>query len=340
MKARLLSLLFMDFANMLRSGIGLQHSLRTISETAVDERVRQMCVVACGGLEKGVALSAALSVSGTLPRDALTVIEAGEQAGELPMVFDMLGEYYELKAEIQNKIFTAFGYPAAVIVILTGVMFYVVFEVIPKVSVLLPASAVSSPATGILLGSAVFLRGHGLTMGLLLSGLIGVGIYYSQVRPETWRMLLARVPLLGQLIKEQELALGFFALYMFQKSGVAQLQALREAARVAGGLTGKHMEECASYLVGGLALSEAVRQDKYFPSFTADTLRVGEESGRFVDYFERLYRVYYRSFQSKMEMLSASVRPGLLMVSAVFILLIAIGFLKPLYSNLTNIALP
>jgi len=76
----------------------------------------------------------------------------------------------------------------------------------------------------------------------------------------------------------------------------------------------------------------------YFPCFTADTLRVGEESGRFEEYFERLYRTFYRSFQSRMEFLSSAIRPALLIVSASFIALIAIGFLQPLYGNLTNIA--
>ncbi len=340
MNSRLVALFFRDLSNMLVSGISLEHALRTLNETSLDEGARKMCGEALERLQNGDSFASALSASGELPREAFMSISAGETAGELPMVACMLGEYFELKAEIKRRVFSALGYPAAVIGILLCVLVYMSIEVLPKIAALLPAGAIDSPITMALLSAALFLKSwwFGTCLALFLG--ISIMIAWMHSDPAAVRIFFSRAPFLGRLLKDQELSLGFFALYVLQKSGVPLETALREAADVAGGETRRHFQDCSSYLVGGLVFSEAVRRDKYFPRFTADTLRIGEESGRFEEYFERLYRVFYRMFQSRMDQLAGSVRPFLLLVSAAFIVLIAIGFLQPIYGNLTNIASP
>ncbi|MBF0386650.1 MAG: type II secretion system F family protein [Candidatus Omnitrophica bacterium] len=340
MNDRALAIFFRDMANMLISGIGLEHSLRTLSETAMQEGARRMCAGALARLQGGVSLSDALAASGVLPREALMSISAGETAGELPDVFNMLGNYFELKAAMRQKALSALGYPVLVMVIMLGVLLYMVVEVLPKVAVLLPSGAFDSPVTSALVAAAWFLKSWGLLTGGLLALGVGALLMLARYKMAELRIMISRIPFLSQLVKEQELALGFFALFVLQKSGVNLERALREAAEVAGGATRQHLRDCSAYLVGGLALSEAVRQDRYFPRFTADTLRIGEESGRFAEYFERLFQVFYRMFQSRMSCLAGAVRPVMLAVCGAFIALIAVGFLQPLYGNLTGIAAP
>lgn len=322
---------------MLVSGIGLEHALRTLGETALDEGARRMCREALVRLGEGASLSEALNDRKVLPHEALMSISAGETAGELPMVFIMLAEYFELKDEVRRKISSSLVYPFVVMGILLCVMMYMGLEVLPRIAVLLPATTTASPLSGSLVSAGLFLKSWGiLILGLILVGAAAL-IALARAYPHALMIVLARIPVLGQVNKERELALGFFALYVLQKSGVSLDIALNESAAVAGGLTAGHIKDCSSYLMGGLALSEAVRRDVYFPSFTADTLRVGEESGRFIEYFERLFHVYNRMFRSRMDHLAGSLRPVLLIVSAGFIALIAIGFLQPLYGNLTGI---
>jgi len=281
-----------------------------------------------------------MAVSGLLPREALLAIEAGEIAGELSMVLLMLGEYFELRSEMKKKFLSALTYPMIVMGILLVVLCYVVFEVIPKVSDLLPSGAMASPMTLSLMAGAGFLKGNVTVIcffiTLLIIGVLGL----LRFNPGFYREILSRIPLVGQILKERELSLGFFALYVLQKSGIPLSLALREASKVAGGQTQRHMEGCSLYLIGGLSLSEAVRRNKYFPRFTADTLRIGEESGRFEEYFERLYRIFYRSFQARMEYLSVLIRPALLIMASGFIVFIALGFFQPLYGSLSLIASP
>jgi type II secretory pathway component PulF len=326
-----------DLSNMLSSGIGLDHALRTLGETLLEPSMRQMCAQALIGLEQGESLGTALRRGGVLPREAVTAVHAGEKAGELPVVFMMLSDYFELRSDMRRKFLSAFGYPLLVIGILTGVLVYVSVNVVPKIAGLLPAGAMSSPVTAALMAVSSFLSEYWVTTGVGVIVLAGTGVSWARVYPDTVVSFLCRVPLIGPVIREQELALAFFALYVFQKSGVRLDAALQESALVAGGMTRIHLEKCSVGLESGLSFSEAVRQDKFFPRFTADTLRIGEESGRFEEYSERLYRTFYRSFQARMEYLSGALRPLLLMISAGFIVLIAVGFLQPLYANLTNV---
>ena len=339
MNNQVLSVYFKDLSNLLSSGIRLEQSLRTLGETALDEGVRKMCEDAIARLEKGVSFVSSLEVHGGLPREALMAIHAGEVSGELPKVFSTLGEYFELKCVVKQKIISAFGYPVLVILILLCVLLYISLEVIPKVAVLLPSEAMKAPLTSTLLSIAFFLKSWGVMVVIISLVSFAYISFLGRCYPERLKGAFSKIPFIGQMLKEQELSMGFFALYILQKSGVPLDVSLREAAKVAGGLTQQHFQECSSYIVGGLAFSEAVRLDSYFPRFTADTLRIGEESGRFEEYFERLYRIYFRMYQSRLDIFSGSIGPVMLDVSGGAIALIAIGFFQPLYGNLSNMGL-
>lgn len=340
MNERELSIFLKDLSNMLSSGLGLDHSLRTLSETAMESSSRGICSLALSRLEDGASLSDALSASGSMPKVAIVAIGAGELAGELPIVFNMLADFFALRSEIRNKVLSSLGYPLLVFAILFFVLVYMSVDVLPKIAILLPRGAMGSSLTGTLVLSGNYLKAWGVMTGICILGSIIGFVAWAKLRSVDYRKFVSTLPVIGNLFKDQELALAFFALYIFQKSGVPLDKALDESADVAGGATGEHIRECLYYLVGGMTLSEAVRRDTFFPRFTADTLRIGEESGRFEEYFERLYVLYYGMYRSRMDRLAGSVRPIMLGMAGLLIALIAIGFLQPLYGNLSNLAMP
>lgn len=324
-----------DLGNMLISGVTLAQAVMILIETTHNKDIQRWCSQVLVLLNKGETLSS--SLNNCLTYEAVMAIEAGEKAGALPQVLLMLADYYELREEIKGKVLGALGYPLMVFVILMGVFIFLATEVFPKLTIIMPDQTLSSPLTKGLLITAQFLRSHGVLLLLfILLAAFFIGYIYIHQTGRFYR-LFVRLPLIGGIIKDRELALGFFALFILQKSGVPLGASLDQAGRAAGGATREHFERCFACLVGGISLSEAVREDDFFPKFTAETLRIGEETGRFQEYYERLYKTYYRLFYSRMTCLSSAVRPALLMTVAAFIMILVFGFLQPLYANLTGL---
>jgi type II secretory pathway component PulF len=141
---------------------------------------------------------------------------------------------------------------------------------------------------------------------------------------------------IGGLRKDLETALCFFDLFILLKSGIPLDSALGHAGASGRGLTGLRMEECRDHLRAGHTFSGALAHLRYFPRLVVDTIRLGEEMGRYDDHCQRVFKLYYRSFETRVNSLAAALQPVVLGVCALFIAAMAFAFLRPIYANLTQ----
>ncbi|MBF0485826.1 MAG: type II secretion system F family protein [Candidatus Omnitrophica bacterium] len=332
-----LSLFFQDFANMLSAGISLKNSFFALEETSCCSELALVCRNAVGDIESGKGLAEAFSSSSVFPKISLTALSAGERSGNIPQVMELLSKHYKVLADIRRRMLGSLGYPAVVFCVLTGAVVYASVAVIPQLEPLLPRGAMEGGLTRILVGFSHVLQTE---WPLVLGGLAllaGGAVFWAKKDPTFFAGLASHFPFIGPAQKDLELSMIFFNLYVLQKSGIPLEMALQETLAGVGVEAGAHLEECRRFLAGGLTLSEALGRDEYFPRIVADTVRIGEETGRYDEYFERVFHHFYRSFQTRMDVLSSALHPALLCVSAVLIASFALGFLKPIYANLTNV---
>ena len=80
-----------------------------------------------------------------------------------------------------------------------------------------------------------------------------------------------------------------------------------------------------------------MRQNSFFPKLIVDTVRIGEETGRNDEYFERVYRFYRENFQTRLNILIELVQPALFLFCGLFLFLMIAAFIQPIYANLGNI---
>jgi type II secretory pathway component PulF len=158
-------------------------------------------------------------------------------------------------------------------------------------------------------------------------------------KPRVWDGLLARVPFLGLVRRDLQISVCFFNLYVLLKSGIPLDTALGEVASSVNDLTGFHIEQARQHLAGGHTFSAALFETGYFPRLVVETVRLGEEMGRYDDYCERVFKLYYLSFETRVGRLVAALQPLMLGICALFVMAMALAFLKPIYANLTQIGI-
>jgi type II secretory pathway component PulF len=332
-----LAFFFRDFANMLSAGLVLNHILLTFKDSSFDARLVGACGKISEDLATGRSLAQAMEGVKVFPRLAVNAIRAGEKAGHMPLVMNLLADHFQLSGELKGKCLGALVYPACVLLFLLTALIYVSQVVVPQLAPLLPPEALQEPLTRWMLALSQWVRTGWLPfLAIILMGAVAL-ILFIRRKPRIWDELLMRVPLLGPVRKDLQISVCFFDLFILLKSGIPLDTALGEVASSMDDLTGFKVDEARQYLSAGHTFSAALAQTGYFPRLVVETVRLGEEMGCYDDYCERVFKLYYRSFETRVRILVATLQPLLLGVCALFVMAMALAFLKPIYANLTQI---
>ena len=333
--AKQMGTFFKDFGNMLETGLTLTHILNTLREQTLDTHLASLYVDMAEKLRSGEALSVCFNATGRFPDLVISVISAGEQSGQLPLTFKTLSEYYKSLDEMKGKILGASVYPTIIISILLFSLVYMSLNVIPHLRDILPPAALNNPVTGFMLGLANFLE-HWWFIGLPAL-FVPLFFYLKFLMKEKMETYFFKIPYFGQILRDYELSIVFLSIWVLHRAGVTIDIALRKVIESNKTFTSKQLESCRKYLVSGYSISEALQQNEFFPKLISDTVRIGEEMGRYDEYFERIYRFYRENFQTRLNILIEFVQPALFMFCGIFLFLMIAAFIQPIYSNLGNI---
>lgn len=334
-----LAFFFRDFANMLGAGLTLNHIFLTFQDSLLDTRLAGVCGGMMEDLSAGKSLAQAMEGAKVFPRLAVHVVKAGEKAGHMPLVMGLLADHFKLSGELKGKCLGALVYPACVLFFLLAALIYVSQVVVPQIVPILPSEAMQAPLTRAMLGLSGSVRtGWPYLAGLALAGGIGSTLVLHH-KPAAADEILMRIPVLGPLRKDLHTSVCFFNLFILLKSGIPLDTALGETASSVDVLSRDHIEQARGLLSAGHTFSAALAETKYFPRLVVETIRLGEEMGRYDDYCERIFKLYYGSFERRVDMLVAALQPLMLGVCALFVAAMALAFLRPIYANLTQMGI-
>jgi len=156
--AQSLSIFFEDMANMLKTGIAMNEVIAALRESSTESLLTKALDSIEDDLASGFSLTLAFEKTGVFPDLVLNMLKVGEKSGNLEKVLGELSCYYSREALFLRDLKNACFYPAVILCMLIGIMFYVSFKVIPHLEALLPITANAYFATRLLLSLSHFLK--------------------------------------------------------------------------------------------------------------------------------------------------------------------------------------
>ncbi|MGD9511060.1 MAG: type II secretion system F family protein, partial [Geminicoccaceae bacterium] len=137
---------------------------------------------------------------------------------------------------------------------------------------------------------------------------------------QAWDGLRLRLPVVGALEREIEIARLARTLAVLITNGVPIAQALAMCRGVLGNARLRDaLQETADAVPKGLALSEALARTAQFPPLATQFVAVGERSGELGTMLERLAGIYERQSGETVKRLLALLVPALTIASAVVV---------------------
>ncbi|MEI7999285.1 MAG: type II secretion system F family protein [Candidatus Omnitrophota bacterium] len=329
---------FEDFHNMLETGMSVGEIISIFKETSQDETFVMSLSSLEEALSLGKSLTEALAGLNIFPWIVNVTLSAGERSGRLTEAVGILGNYFRRAHQVHSRIQQALIYPVIVFILILSVMLFISLRVIPQLKSLLPSDALANQTTKGILFLSFCLQQYSWILLAIIVLLVFVICYWYKKNHFSLQRWLYRWPVLGEILKESALALYLLNLSVLLKSGVVLFEAIYDLNLIDQTPVGKHFMISRDYMFGGASFGQALERDEFFPKIVSSTFRRAEEMVKVDEYCLILSDFFYKRTSSKVDGLIHIVQPGLLAFGGMFLVVIALGFLLPIYSSLTTIA--
>lgn len=309
-----------DLGVLLSAGLSIDRALALAIDNIERPEVAARFAAALRQVREGVPLSRAISEEdGLLPPMAEAMIGAGEANGRLGEAMTRLAATLEAREDLRQLVIGSAIYPAALLVIATGVILLMLLFVIPQFeTVFASAPDAKLPASSMaIMAASRFTRHYGwLLFGAAAAGGVALAraLRSASARAGLDRLVL-RIPQLGIIVQYGQTAQLARTLAVLVDGGVDLPAALGLAQRsLANSYIAAAVARAVAELREGGGLSGPLAATGVFPAVALGFFRTGEETSRLAPMLDRLADMLEREVRSRIARLVAVLTPAITVI--------------------------
>lgn len=325
-----------QFNTLIRAGLPILRSLDLLTERAAAPRMRPVLADVRTRVREGALLSEALDQQGNFPPVYVTVVTAGERAGNLSGVLEQYISYMRVSAGFRSRLITALIYPAILLTAVVLIMSYLVTYAMPQFAKLYQDLDVPLPSiTQFMLAIATPLRNYVLVFLAGAGALVVTLVLWTR----TDRGALAidrvkpKVPVLGDIWLKAQIAQFVRTMGTLLSGGTPLVSALETASNAIGTkLVATSVRKAADRVREGTSLHEALAETRLIPDLALEMIEVGEASGALAPMLTSVAEFYEEEVNTRLQRTLIWVQPAILVVMAVVVGFILVSLYLPLFS--------
>lgn len=331
-----LSLLTMQLATLVRSGLPLEESLLAVSQQSERPRIKSILLGVRSRVMEGHTLADAFAeFPQVFPEIYRATVAAGEQSGKLDNVLERLAAYTENRQVIRQKINTALVYPIALTTMCFLIVSVLLVYVVPKVVGVFESTQRELPiATQILIGSSEIARAYGIYIAIGVG--IGIWLLRRWLRQEgprrSYHLWQLRLPLIGRLVRGFNTARFTRTFSILTASAVPVLESLRISGEVVTNVPMREaVEEASARIREGSPIGRSLGASKLFPPMTIHLISSGETSGELEAMLDRAATNQERELDGLIGALLGLMGPALIVFMGLIVMGIVFALLLPIF---------
>ena len=328
-----------------RAGVPILESLADMRDSTPHPVLRDTLGALVDGIQGGLSLSRALERHPALFDGVfVSLVRAGEQAGQLPTVLHTLAEGLKRDDELAAFARRIAIYPAIVGTVIAAALVVALLYVVPELARLFHATGQPLPLqTRLLIGLSNLLIDHGRLLAVLALAAVAALRFALATRPDFRRWYDSAqlaLPVLGEIRRKIILA-RFTALFaMMYGAGITIVDALAAAEGVVGNTALRAaLQRIADAIGDGRRVSDAFADTPAFPPLVARMLRVGEHTGALDTALANVGYFYERDVREAIARVQASLEPALTLLLGGLLLWVMSAVLLPVYDLATRMKL-
>lgn len=326
-----------------KAGVPLLECLHDMQESNPNPYFQKVLGAISAEVEGGKMLSQALAEHPSVFSEVfVSLIDAGEQTGQLPVVFNNLFETIRWQDELMSQTKKLLAYPAFVAVVVLGAVAFLMTYLVPQMVSFLRNMGQDLPLnTKILIAiSNAFVNYWWLIIGLPVLIIIGL-ITLIQTNPLVryrFDMIKLNLPITGPIL--HKIIMARFARYfaLMYQTGIPILDAIKICERIVGNqVVADALSRAHAQINAGDSMSESFRNAGLFPPLVVRMIRVGENTGALDKSLLNISYFYDRDVNDSMQKMLSMIEPALTVLLGAILGFIMFSVLGPVYDSFSKL---
>ena len=324
-------------------GVSLDQALRVIGEQSSNAQVKEQSLTIASRIEEGFTLTEALKeFPQSFDRLYVSLVSAGERAGDMSSILDKAASYLERKSRIQQDITGALVYPAVLIsVALIIVLLMLIFVVPSVVSQFSNLNQELPMLTRWLIGLSDFISGPAIWLILVIS----IGIFSSFKLSNTRNIfslidkLLIHIPVIKDFLINANLARFTSSLSILRDNDIPIVQALDiSTATISNSFLRSRLEESLVKVSEGDSFAKSLSAVPLIPPIVIQMIDSGERSGELEEMLTKSAEFLDLEFQQSTKVALNLLEPLIVVMMGGIVAGIIVAVLLPLI-QMNNLSL-
>ena len=298
-------------------------------------------------IESGLSFSQSLENQGKfLSLQELQLIKVGEMTGKLANVCTQISRHRQQTLALQRKLQKIMLYPALVLSISLILTVCLLLFIVPQFAEMYDDNQAQLPTfTAVLLNLSNGLRNYFWQFIFVIT--LSVFLFRHQLQRSIWlnqfkAKLISATPIFGNIAQLSRLVGFCRSLQLMLQSGIPLNQALssflpqtkswQSAQKLQGDfLLIAEVQAILHWITQGYSFSASVGST-LFPMQAQQMLQVGEQSGRLGTMLQHIADNYQQQLEHKIDLLSQTLEPVLMLTIGTIIGLIMLGMYLPIFN--------
>ncbi len=334
---------FFNMEQLTNAGVPLLECLADLRDTLSNPLLREVVANLIENIEGGMSLSQAMSEHPRVfEKVFVSLIRAGEKSGKLQEVFLHLTDTLKWEDEMASQSKQVLIYPAIVLLVVTGVAFFLMIYLVPQLTGFIKNMGQTLPAhtKALLFVSSIFVQ---YWYAMLLFPIITFVIvklmvtFNTQARYRFDDLKLKLWPV-GPILKKIILArfANFFA--MLYASGISILECISICRDIAGNVViAESLSQAGREIEEGKNLTQSFESANIFPPLVLRMLKVGESTGALDKALLNVGYFYNRDVKEAIAKAQAMIGPAMTVLLGIMLGWIMFSVLMPIYDVISKV---
>ncbi|MCK5876511.1 MAG: type II secretion system F family protein [Candidatus Marithrix sp.] len=329
-----------------RAGVPLIEGLEDLRDSLPQSRFREVISSLIENIEGGSKLSDAMAnFPETFDQVFTNLINAGEESGNLAIVFKHLTESLKWNDEMAAKTKKLLMYPAFMGTVIIGVLFFLMIYLVPQLITFIKNTGGELPLHTIVLLyiSDIFVNYWYVVLIIptLIFSAIKALIKISPSFCLTIDRLKLRVWIIGPIMKKIILArfATFFAL--LYSSGITVLDSLDITKKIANNLEIElALQQVRDNVSEGISISESFEKTHLFPPLILRMVTIGEATGELDKSLLNVSYFYDREVKESIDKIQTIIEPLMTVILGLLLGWVIMSVIGPIYDNIAGFEQP
>ena len=324
-----------QFATLVDAGLPILRSLRVLEDQQTSPYFKKVINELGGSVESGNSLSDSLrrfpNVFGEL---FINMMKAGEAGGVLDKVLVRMATYYEKNQKLRSKVKASMTYPAFVVAIAGGIVYFLLTFVVPRFRNMFDDMDVDLPAMTVMMIKISDILKNNII--LCIGGVAGLFVFFNVLLNTNqghyiFDRTVLHIPLVGSLVKKVAITRFSRTLGTLINSGVPILEALDITAKTVGNkIVANSIKLVNANIKEGESMVAPLKQGGVFPPVVLSMISVGEETGKVSDMLIKIADAYDDDIDTAVSAVTGLIEPVIIVVLAVSVGFVVIAMFLPL----------